>query len=202
MVRGQDDEQMRRSQSKIRNVRDLAEALGMPKSTLFRWIDNPGLRQFSDEQIEILHSQLYWRQQDFDGKPLLHIKQTKDLLKRDLEADQAEGERGSFGSGFDAQFRELDSDFRRAIRKVINDEVESTVKRSLEESTARLNILAEQLRVKEQLLAEANDKLAKQTVDMKEMQGNLDFARMVADRFSYFAKQQEELKAQIDKLAS
>ena len=183
----------------IRNGRDLAAALDMPKSTLFRWIDNPALRQFTDEQLQILHKQLYWRQVDFDGNPLLHIKQTKDLLQRDLEADQKEGKRGSFGRGFDDQFRELDVELRAAIRKVINDEIEMAVKRSLEESTARVNILTEQLRVKEELLAEVKEKLRTREARMKEMKDHLDFATMVADRFSQISEQQQVL---IDKLAS
>lgn len=183
----------------IRNGRDMADALDMPKSTLFRWIDNPAARQFTDEQLQILHNQLYWRQTDLEGNQVLHIKQTKDLLQRDLEADQDEGKRGSYGRGFDVQFRELDADLRAALRKVINQEIDSAVKRSLEESTARVNILTEQLRVKDQLLAEVNEKLRTREARMNEMKEHLDFAQMVADRFSEISEQQQVL---IEKLAS
>ena len=181
----------------IRNGRDMAAALDMPKSTLFRWIDNPAARQFTDEQLQILHNQLYWRQTDLEGNQVLHIKQTKDLLQRDLEADQTE-ERGRFGSGVE-EWKSLSTELRGAIRKVINDEIDSAVKRSLEESTARVNILTEQLRVKEELLAEVNAKLTSHEARINEMQDNLDFARMVADRFSEISEQQQVL---IEKLAS
>jgi hypothetical protein len=186
----------------IRNGRDLANALDMPKSTLFRWIDNPALRQFTDEQLQILHNQLHWRQVDFDGNQVLHIKQTKDLLERDLEADQNEGKQGEFGRDLEDLIRELPPELRLPIRKSHNRQMESAVKRSLEESTARLNMLTEQFRVSQIELAEASEKLHESVRRIKELEKNLDFAQMVAHRYHQLDEEVRNLREQIEKKAS
>lgn len=191
-----------RRQSDIRNVNEMAEALGMTRATLYRWLDNPALRKFDAKQLEILHNQLHWSHTDFEGNQIIHIKQTTDLLERDLQSDQEEGKRGQFGSRFDQVMENLSDDDRRVIERGMDRETRSAVKRSLEESTARLNILTEQLRVSQTQLAEALEKINALHEREDELRKNLDFARMVADRFSYFAKQQDEMKTQIDKLAS
>lgn len=184
----------------LKDVRALAEKMGMPKTTLYRWLSNPAQRNFSDEQLEILHNQLHWRHFDLDGNQIIHIKQTHDILERDRQEDEMELRLGSFGKH--DRFPDMTEQLKKELTKIIEDEKSKAVKRSLQESTARVNILTEQLRVSQQQVAELSKKLSERDEREAELKKSLDFATMVADRFSYFAKQQEELREQIQKLAS
>jgi hypothetical protein len=184
------------SPAPITNHRDLAQKLGMTKSTLYRWISNPAQRNFTDEQLKIIHEQLNWKQFGLDNECLVPIQQTHEILERDKQEAHLESRLLRFSKVDESLAAQLTEELKAEVEKIVEDEKSRAVRRAIRVEAERYNEVSEAFREQSMKMQKANEELKAMAKRLRDAEKNLRFAQETAN------KQTEMLETALNKLAS
>ena len=163
------DERVQVIEPYTKDMEDLAGKMGLSKSQLYRKLANP-TQKWKLSELEHLHEQIFNKDRGFDGKVLVSIDKTKEIITQVRQYDMQEEQRvlGRYGQGA-ASFNEMLLQLRQEITNSMNE----TFAKERQQQTEMIQRLIEMNQMKTDLVDQLLKEMRKDRDQLQRIQEQL-----------------------------